>query len=49
MVAVCAATTIHPRPFTDDPLFNKILSTTTEESKPDVPIKKWTLNPDDPR
>lgn len=46
-VAVCA-TIIHAVPFTDDPLFNKILSTTTEESKPIVP-KKWKLNPDDSR
>lgn len=42
-VATCAtfihATTKHP--FTDDPLYSKILSTTTEESKQIVSNKKW--------
>lgn len=52
-VAVCATTivcnTSTQKPVTDDPLINKILSTTTEGSKPNVPSKKWTLNPDDTR
>lgn len=55
-VALCA-TVIHAErtslPLTDDPILNKILST-TEESKPNAPIKKWAPDPkiplaDDPR
>lgn len=55
-VALCA-TVIHggkaAMPFTEDPIFNKILSS-TEGSKPNAPIKKWSPDPriplaDDPR
>lgn len=54
-VALCAAVVCarSPLSLTDDPIFNKILST-TEESKPDIVIKKWSPETkiplaDDPR
>lgn len=46
-VALCA-TVIHAGrtslSLTDDPILNKILST-TEDSKPNAPIKKWAPDP----
>lgn len=56
MVALCATAIYGGKlamPLTDDPSFNKIIST-TEENKLNAPIKKWSPDPkiplaDDPR
>lgn len=54
MVALCATAIYGGQPLTDDPIFNKIISSTTEDSKLNAPIKKWSPDPkiplaDDPR